>query len=117
MGLSLPELTGCRKAKNKSCKRPPSSDAYFSKKQPEEALGHLQERELVNPYRREKEERSGQSLGKEYIFKHAVTHEVTYRTLLRARRQALHQTAAEAIESLFTDHAAELAPTLAFHES
>jgi class 3 adenylate cyclase/tetratricopeptide (TPR) repeat protein len=49
----------------------------------------------------------------EYIFKHALTQEVTYNSLLNERRQALHERAATAIEALFdanlTDHYSALA--------
>jgi predicted ATPase len=49
----------------------------------------------------------------EYTFKHALTREVAYGSLLVERRQAIHERTAEAIESLFgsglPEHYAELA--------
>jgi class 3 adenylate cyclase/tetratricopeptide (TPR) repeat protein len=51
----------------------------------------------------------------EYWFKHAITHDVTYNTMLQASRRRLHAMAGEAIESLFGDRVDELAPTLALH--
>jgi tetratricopeptide (TPR) repeat protein len=49
----------------------------------------------------------------EYIFKHALTLEVAYNSVLVQRRRQMHERAAEALEALFTqrleDHLAELA--------
>jgi predicted ATPase len=49
----------------------------------------------------------------EYTFKHALTQEVAYNSLLIERRRALHERAAQAIEALFhnqlEDHYSELA--------
>ena len=49
----------------------------------------------------------------EYIFKHALTQEVAYGTVLQERRKALHERTAQAIEALyranFEDHYSELA--------
>ncbi len=39
----------------------------------------------------------------EYIFKHALIHEVAYNSVLTARRRQLHERAAQAIEALFAD--------------
>jgi predicted ATPase len=48
-----------------------------------------------------------------YIFKHALTQEVAYGTVLQERRKALHERTAQAIESLYStkleDHYSELA--------
>jgi predicted ATPase/class 3 adenylate cyclase len=48
-----------------------------------------------------------------YTFKHALTHEVAYRSVLLERRRQLHERAGAAIESLFAgnldDHLSELA--------
>ncbi len=51
----------------------------------------------------------------EYTFKHALTHEVTYGSLLHDRRRDLHATAARAIESLSQDRRAEQLERLAHH--
>jgi eukaryotic-like serine/threonine-protein kinase len=67
-------------------------------------LGKLQEREFIR-LRAELE----------YIFKHAVTQDVAYNSLLIGRRKALHRVTAEAIETLFPNHLDELAATIAYH--
>jgi class 3 adenylate cyclase len=78
------------------------------------SLGELQRRQFVRlrqdegadaPLRRERE----------YIFKHAVTHDVAYNSLLVARRKELHKVAGEAIEALFPERVTDLAATLAYH--
>jgi class 3 adenylate cyclase/tetratricopeptide (TPR) repeat protein len=43
----------------------------------------------------------------EYTFKHALTHEVTYGSLLQERRRSLHARIVEAIEALLGDRVAE----------
>ena len=49
----------------------------------------------------------------EYTFKHALTHDVAYDSMLIERRKALHESAGKALESMFAeqlnDHLAELA--------
>lgn len=67
-------------------------------------LQSLQERELIR-----------QRMVYEYIFKHAVTQEVSYNTLLITRRRELHQYAAEALETLFENQKEEMASALAWH--
>ena len=51
----------------------------------------------------------------EYTFKHALTHEVTYGTLLQERRHILHARIAEALEQLYADHLTEHLEQLAHH--
>jgi class 3 adenylate cyclase/tetratricopeptide (TPR) repeat protein len=68
------------------------------------ALNELQQREFIR-WRGELE----------YIFKHAITRDVTYNSLLIERRQELHRSTAETIEMLFPAQLDELAPTLAYH--
>ncbi len=70
----------------------------------ESALSELQQRELIR-WRGDLE----------YIFKHAITRDVTYNSLLIARRKELHRATAETIEMLFPEQFDELAPTLAYH--
>jgi class 3 adenylate cyclase len=48
-------------------------------------------------------------------FRHPLIQEVTYRSLLHGRRRELHSKVAQAIESLFEDHAEERASLLAYH--
>ena len=51
----------------------------------------------------------------EHTFKHALTHEVAYGTLLGDRRRALHARIVEAIERLYADRLSEQAEQLAHH--
>jgi class 3 adenylate cyclase/predicted ATPase len=51
----------------------------------------------------------------EYIFKHALTQEVAYQTLLAPARKALHQEVGAALESVFGDRLKEFAGVLAYH--
>ena len=51
----------------------------------------------------------------EYTFKHALTHEVAYGSLLQDRRRALHARIVEAIERLYPDRLAEHVERLAHH--
>lgn len=68
------------------------------------ALDELQQRELIR-WRGELE----------YIFKHAITRDVTYNSLLIARRKELHHLTAGTIEMLFPEQLDELSPSLAYH--
>jgi predicted ATPase len=51
----------------------------------------------------------------EYTFKHALTHDVTYASLLEDRRRALHAALVEAIERLHADRLDEHVEVLAHH--
>jgi tetratricopeptide (TPR) repeat protein len=51
----------------------------------------------------------------EYTFKHALTHEVAYGSLLQERRRALHARIVAAIETLYADRLAEQVDRLARH--
>jgi len=51
----------------------------------------------------------------EYTFKHALTHEVAYASVLQDRRRALHARIVEAIEALYPDRVAEQVERLAHH--
>jgi class 3 adenylate cyclase/tetratricopeptide (TPR) repeat protein len=51
----------------------------------------------------------------EYTFKHALTHEVAYGTVLHERRRALHTRIAESIERLYADRLTEQVERLAYH--
>ena len=51
----------------------------------------------------------------EYRFKHALTHEVTYLSLLRDRRRQLHERLVSAIERLYPDRLVEHTERLAHH--
>src|SRR5262249_31773397 len=51
----------------------------------------------------------------EYTFKHALTHEVAYSSLLLERRRVLHARIVEALEALTGDRLAEQVEHLAYH--
>jgi len=53
----------------------------------------------------------------EYAFKHALTHEVAYGSILQDRKNALHAAIVEAIERLYADRLAEQVELLAHHAS
>ena len=72
------------------------------------ALEELQERQLIRL-------REALARDLEYIFKHVLTQETAYGSLLLAQRKVLHKAVGEAIEALFPDRLDELAATLAYH--
>jgi len=51
----------------------------------------------------------------EYIFKHALTQEVVYGSLLKKESRAVHARTGHAVEQLYTDRLPEYYETLAFH--
>jgi len=51
----------------------------------------------------------------EFIFKHALTQEVAYQTLLTPARKVLHRKVGEALESIFRDRIEEFIGVLAYH--
>jgi predicted ATPase/class 3 adenylate cyclase len=51
----------------------------------------------------------------EYTFKHALTHEVAYGSVLQERRRSLHASIVEAIEKLYSDRLTEQVELLAHH--
>lgn len=53
----------------------------------------------------------------EYIFKHALTQEVAYNSLLVKRRKQIHEQIGEAIEELFPERLEEFCEMLAYHYS
>ena len=70
-------------------------------------LGTLQEADLIREASRLPEW--------EFIFRHALTQEAAYRTLLRQERRVFHQRVGRALEALFPDRLDEFAPLLAMH--
>ena len=50
-----------------------------------------------------------------YVFKHALTQEVVYTSLLRGHRHALHAAAGRALEALYADRLEEVHDRLAYH--
>jgi class 3 adenylate cyclase/tetratricopeptide (TPR) repeat protein len=53
----------------------------------------------------------------EYIFKHALTQEVAYNSLLLKRRKEIHETIGRAIEQLYAERLEEFYEMLAYHYS
>jgi predicted ATPase len=51
----------------------------------------------------------------EYIFKHALTQEVAYSSLLAKRRKEIHERIGEAIEQIYAERLEEFYETLAYH--
>jgi class 3 adenylate cyclase/tetratricopeptide (TPR) repeat protein len=51
----------------------------------------------------------------EYTFKHALTHDVAYGSVLQDRRRALHARVVDALEALYPDRLAEQVERLAHH--
>jgi class 3 adenylate cyclase/tetratricopeptide (TPR) repeat protein len=51
----------------------------------------------------------------EYMFKHALTQEIVYNSLLKKQRREIHDQIARVIESVFNDRLAEFNETLAYH--
>ena len=78
------------------------------------SLGELQRREFIQSREQHASETTGLERD-EYIFKHAITHDVAYGSMLLARRKKLHQQIAEAIETLSPGRIDELSATLGYH--
>jgi len=72
-----------------------------------EQLGHLQTAEFLYE--------TGAFGDLEYTFKHALTHEVAYGSLLAERRRALHGRIVDAIGAVYRDRVAEHLAQLAYH--
>jgi len=53
----------------------------------------------------------------QYVFKHALTQEVAYNSVLIERRKALHERTAQALEALFVDSVDEHLADLSYHYS
>ena len=89
---------------------------YEEKSRPklQASLGELQRREFIQSREQDASETAGLERD-EYIFKHAITHDVAYSSMLFARRKELHQQIAEAIETLFPARIDELSATLGYH--
>ena len=50
-----------------------------------------------------------------YVFKHALTQDVAYASLLTTRRQALHAAAGQALETLYAERLEDVHDRLAYH--
>ena len=53
----------------------------------------------------------------EYVFKHALTQEVAYHSLLLNRRKEIHERIGHAIEEIYPDRLEEFYEMLAYHYS
>ncbi|MFO8083787.1 MAG: hypothetical protein R6U27_05655, partial [Desulfobacterales bacterium] len=51
----------------------------------------------------------------EYMFKHALTQEIVYNSLLKKKRRQIHEQIAQVMETVFKDRLAEFNETLAYH--
>ena len=110
--------TGCRPRRNASS-RPPRSLAQrcpcpccrplpsCPRRRLHRGLAHLQAAEFLYETRLFPE--------REYTFKHALTHEVAYGSLLLERRRVLHARIVEALEALAPERVAEQVERLAHH--
>lgn len=85
----------------------------------EKSLAELVRREfLLAPQMNQRETSPVKARGSEdaeYIFKHAVTVDVAYQSLLKSERRQLHRRVGEALEGYYADRPGELASTLAYH--
>jgi class 3 adenylate cyclase/tetratricopeptide (TPR) repeat protein len=75
----------------------------------DEDLGQMEREDLIRERARDPE--------LEYMFRHALTQEVAYQSLLGPRRRELHRKVAEAMETVFADRLAEHVPFIAEHYS
>jgi predicted ATPase/class 3 adenylate cyclase len=50
-----------------------------------------------------------------YVFKHVLTRDVAYRSLLQKKRQVIHQKVGRALEQIYAERLAEVYEILAFH--
>ena len=78
------------------------------------AVAHLLRREFIR-HRREDGVPGPADGDEELIFKHAVTQDVAYESLLITRRKALHARVGRAMEDLFAGRLDEVAAELAYH--
>jgi class 3 adenylate cyclase/tetratricopeptide (TPR) repeat protein len=73
----------------------------------EQALLELEDLEFVYP--------TSLAPQREYSFKHVLTQEAVYNTLLRPRREASHAQIGQAVEALYADRLEEYYEVLAYH--
>ena len=78
------------------------------------ALRELQHREFIQSREQPASETAALEHD-EFIFKHAITHDVAYGSILLAHRRELHRQIAEVIETLFPARLDEFSPTLGYH--
>ncbi|MEP6955865.1 MAG: hypothetical protein ABI883_03505, partial [Chthoniobacterales bacterium] len=90
-------------------------EAKGQRKRPlDEMLRELRRKEFIHA-REEHLSQTPVGGAAEYIFRHAITHDVVYDSVLHAHRRELHELAAKAIEALFPERLEELCATLGYH--
>ena len=122
---SPPASTGCAPMRKTSCKRLPCLDANSTSASRRAVAGRSEdelERLIANLQLGEFVYEQPSISDIEYIFKHALTQEVAYNSILLERRKQLHEDVARAIEGLYPasldDHLRRLgAPLLAQRQS
>ncbi|HLF89713.1 MAG TPA: hypothetical protein VI451_12245 [Anaerolineales bacterium] len=77
---------------------------------PDTSLLQLEQADLLHRLNETDED-----LGVAYLFKHVLTQEAAYQTLLLKQRRAFHRRVGEAIEQRFPDRLEEFYPELAYH--
>ncbi|HYY13787.1 MAG TPA: adenylate/guanylate cyclase domain-containing protein, partial [Chthoniobacterales bacterium] len=77
------------------------------------ALEELQRRQFIQ--QSDRDLLTATAAPEQFAFRHAITHDVAYESLLLATRKHLHATTARALEQLFAERVDELAPALGFH--
>jgi class 3 adenylate cyclase/tetratricopeptide (TPR) repeat protein len=77
-------------------------------------LKELEQRQFIQSPRANQSETS-QLEEDEFIFKHAITHDVAYQSLLVATRKELHAATGRALEAIFSHRLDELSPVLGHH--
>ena len=110
--------TGCRRRRNSSCRPPPSSAPRCPWRSSRPWPRCRRSRSAwASPICRppSSSTRRASSPSIEYTFKHALTQQVAYETLLQERRRALHARIVEALEALAGDRVAEQVERLAHH--
>ena len=110
--------TGCRRRRSASCRPPPSSARRCPSRSSRPLPRCPRSRSAwASPICRppSSSTRRASSPSIEYTFKHALTQEVAYETLLQERRRALHARIVEALEALAGDRVAEQVERLAHH--
>ncbi|HEX8819586.1 MAG TPA: adenylate/guanylate cyclase domain-containing protein, partial [Archangium sp.] len=70
-------------------------------------LGHLEREDIIRERTRDPE--------LEFMFKHALTQDMAYQSLLASRRRELHRQVGEALEALYNDRVGELRSVIGSH--
>jgi len=81
----------------------------------EKALKELQFKELILRHLPVNISFSKSHVGKEYIFKHNITQDVVYNSMLLSHRRKLHSQIGEVIENLYPNHNEKFSDILAVH--